>query len=170
VQTLAVAYTRVSTDGGDSMERQDHYCREYAEAKGWRVVDTYGDEGISAFDLSAVRPAFEDLLSQVRLRRVGVIVVSRIDRLVRSVVEFEAVLSICGRAKVGIYSVKEGCDTTTRTGVQLARFLAQVAQMESTYKAERLHDKHLWAAQRGRPPRARLWALSGLHDDHRTRG
>lgn len=95
-------YTRVSTDAGldqefNSLDAQ----REAAEAfiksqahEGWTLIPTaYNDGGFSGGSLE--RPALQQLLADIRVRKIDVVLVYKVDRLTRSLADFRARLIMC---------------------------------------------------------------------------
>ena len=110
-----------------------------------RDVDT------SAYRAGVVRPSYERLLEQVSAREVDVVVVWKLDRLMRRPPEFERFWSCCERAGVAIASVTEPVDTTTPVGVAIVRILITFASLESTVKGERIASRFRASAHAGEP-------------------
>jgi site-specific DNA recombinase len=65
-----------------STQDQLHQCREYARSKNWQVVGIYEDKGISAHELD--RNGMKQMISDAKLHKFDLIVISRYDRLYRS--------------------------------------------------------------------------------------
>lgn len=91
-------YARTAYDGdgdGLAVRRQVAEGERFAAEKGWDVVETYVDNGISAKYPS--RPAFERMLSDIRAGRLDAIIASDLDRLTRRSVELMDLLDLCER-------------------------------------------------------------------------
>src|SRR3954463_6878250 len=90
--TAAAIYCRLSTDrDGDSIgiERQESLCRELAASKGWPVAQVYCDRNISAY-AGKRRPAFEQMLTDLRDGDRDAVLVVDQDRLTRRPLEMES--------------------------------------------------------------------------------
>jgi site-specific DNA recombinase len=105
---LARIYIRVSTDEqareGFSLER----CRQFAQSQGWDV-DKVCDDGYSAKNLN--RPAIQRAIRDVMAKKFDVLMVYRLDRLVRSVIDLHYLLDIFDKYGVKFKSVTEVFDT-----------------------------------------------------------
>jgi len=81
----AAIYIRVSTPGqatnGESLEMQKERLLEYVKAHGWELFKTYEDGGFSSKDTN--RPAFQELLSDVKLKKFHVLLIYKINGLLR---------------------------------------------------------------------------------------
>lgn len=85
-------YIRVSTqrqaNEGESLEEQEASLRAYCTYKGWGELLVYRDEGRSAKDIAG-RPALQRLMEDVRAGKVGTIIIKKLDRFSRSILDFE---------------------------------------------------------------------------------
>lgn len=112
-------YIRVSTDEqaseGYSLAEQERQCRAYCTAHGWADVRVYADEGMSAFkDQLAARPALARLLEDVRAKRIGGVVVHKLDRFFRRAkLLIATVEELIDVLKVPFVSVSEQIDFST---------------------------------------------------------
>lgn len=132
-----VIYTRVSTDQGldqdfNSLDAQrdaaEAYIRSQAHA-GWTLVRTrYDDGGYSGG--STDRPALQRLLSDVGAKKVGVIVVYKVDRLTRSLADFAKLVEVFDGQGVSFVSVTQQFNTTTSMGRLTLNVLLSFAQFE----------------------------------------
>src|SRR5438445_5164120 len=99
--TLEVAvYTRISRDDTGKQTataRQERACRSFVQLRGWEVVEVYEDVDLSAYDPRVERPAYEKLLREVAVARLGGVLVWKLDRLVRQPGDFERFWSLCER-------------------------------------------------------------------------
>lgn len=141
-------YTRVSTDAGldqefSSLDAQHDaasaYIRSQAHA-GWTPVRTrYDDGGFSGG--STDRPALQQLLTDVRTRRINVIVVYKVDRLTRSLADFAKLVELFDTHEVSFVSVTQQFNTTTSMGRLTLNVLLSFAQFEREVTSERIRDK-----------------------------
>lgn len=115
-------YIRVSTDEqaseGYSLAEQERQCRAYCAAHGWADARVYADEGMSAFkDQLAARPALARLLEDVRAKRIGGVVVHKLDRFFRRAkLLIATVEELIDVLKVPFVSVSEQIDFSTPAG------------------------------------------------------
>ena len=93
---IAGLYIRVSTEDqareGFSLPEQEKRLRTMCEFKGYEVYNVYEERGISA-KTGNYRPKFEELLQDIRDKKVNTIVVLKLDRLTRSVADWEKILT-----------------------------------------------------------------------------
>lgn len=150
-------YTRVSTAGqaeGDfssidnQRESAEAYIKSQAEA-GWSTVSTrYDDAGWSGSNVE--RPALRQLLSHVAAGHIDVVVVYKIDRLSRSLLDFAQLIDRLERADASLVSVTQQFDTSSSMGKLTMNMLLSFAQFEREMIAERTRDKILAARRRGK--------------------
>ena len=141
-------YTRKSTDEGldqafNSLDAQRDACVAYIASQaglGWTLVpDRYDDGGISGGTME--RPALQRLLEDIRQRRVDVVVVYKIDRLTRSLLDFSKMVEIFDAAGASFVAVTQQFNTTTSMGRLTLNVLLSFAQFEREVTAERIRDK-----------------------------
>lgn len=86
-------YVRVSTDRqaleGESLEEQEQRLRDFCKQRNWNVVKVYCEEGRSAKDTN--RPKFKELLKDVESGIINTVIVKKLDRLSRSIIDFERI-------------------------------------------------------------------------------
>jgi site-specific DNA recombinase len=149
-------YTRVSTDQGleqdfNSLDAQhdaaEAYIRSQAHA-GWTLIRArYDDGGYSGG--STERPALQQLLADVRARKVDVIVVYKVDRLTRSLADFAKLVELFDGHGVSFVSVTQQFNTTTSMGRLTLNVLLSFAQFEREVTSERIRDKIAASKRKG---------------------
>jgi site-specific DNA recombinase len=141
-------YTRKSSEEGleqefNSLHAQREACEAYIasqRSEGWVLVrDRYDDGGISGGTLE--RPALKRLLADVEDGLVDVVVVYKIDRLSRSLMDFSKLVEVFDRNGVTFVSVTQSFNTTTSMGRLTLNILLSFAQFEREVTAERIRDK-----------------------------
>jgi len=150
-------YTRVSTDeklGQDfnSLDAQREAAEAYVEsqkAEGWVCLpDRYDDPGLSGATME--RPALQQLLADVDEGRVDVIVVYKVDRLSRSLLDFSRIMERLDAQGVSFVSVTQQFNTTHSMGRLTLNILLSFAQFEREIIAERTRDKMSAARRKGK--------------------
>jgi site-specific DNA recombinase len=141
-------YSRKSSEEGleqefNSLDAQREACEAYIasqRSEGWALVrEHYDDGGISGGTLE--RPALQRLLSDIDDGLVDVVVVYKIDRLSRSLMDFSKLVEVFDRNNVTFVSVTQSFNTTTSMGRLTLNILLSFAQFEREVTAERIRDK-----------------------------
>ncbi len=149
-------YTRKSTDEGldkefNTLDAQREACEAYVasqRAEGWTLVrDRYDDGGFSGGTLE--RPALKRLLADIEQDLVDVIVVYKIDRLSRSLMDFAKLVETMEAHGVTFVSVTQSFNTTTSMGRLTLNILLSFAQYEREIIGERIRDKVAASKARG---------------------
>lgn len=149
-------YTRKSTEEGldqefNSLDAQREACVAFISSQagmGWRLIgDHYDDGGISGGTLE--RPALQRLLQDIRDRRVDVVVVYKIDRLTRSLMDFSKIVEVFDANDVSFVSVTQQFNTITSMGRLTLNVLLSFAQFEREVTAERIRDKIAASRKKG---------------------
>jgi DNA invertase Pin-like site-specific DNA recombinase len=149
-------YTRKSTDEGldkefNTLDAQREACEAYVasqRAEGWVLVrDRYDDGGFSGGTLE--RPALKRLLADIEQGLVDVIVVYKIDRLSRSLMDFAKLVETFEAHGVTFVSVTQSFNTTTSMGRLTLNILLSFAQFEREVIGERIRDKVAASKARG---------------------
>jgi site-specific DNA recombinase len=148
----AFVYCRVSTqeqatDDHYSLANQEARCRDYIKHRSWRLVKVLKDVGSGK---SAERSNYQELLLAIREKRVDVVVVYRLDRLSRNVVDVYNALDAFNRSEVGFASVQEAFDTTTAMGRAMLGVAAVFAQLTREMISENTRDGLARRAQSGK--------------------
>lgn len=149
-------YTRKSTEEGleqefNSLDAQRESCEAYVasqKAEGWLLLgDRYDDGGFSGGTLE--RPALKRLLADIEAGRVDVVVVYKIDRLSRSLMDFARLVEVFDRRQVTFVSVTQAFNTTTSMGRLTLNVLLSFAQFEREVIGERIRDKFAASRRKG---------------------
>ena len=146
-------YTRKSTEEGleqeyNSLDAQRDSAEAYIKsqaAEGWTMLPTrYDDGGFSGGNLE--RPALERLLADIEAGHVDCVVVYKVDRMSRSLIDFMRLMEVFDRRKVSFVSVTQQFNTAQSMGRLTLHILLSFAQFEREMISERIRDKI--AAQR----------------------
>jgi len=149
-------YTRKSTEEGldmefNSLDAQREACSAYIasqRSEGWvELADPYDDGGFSGGTLE--RPALKRLMADIEAGRVDVVVVYKIDRLSRSLMDFARLVEVFDRCSVTFVSVTQSFNTTTSMGRLTLNVLLSFAQFEREVIGERIRDKVAASRRRG---------------------
>jgi putative DNA-invertase from lambdoid prophage Rac len=145
--TRAGLYARVSTHDQQTLPLQLSAMREHADHRGWAVVLTVEDVGSGVRE----RPKREDLIRAARRREIDLILVWRLDRWGRSLVDLVMTLQELTSLQVGFVSLSEALDLTTPSGRALAGMLAVFAEFERDILRDRVKAGIAQARKEGRP-------------------
>lgn len=150
-------YTRKSTDENleldfNSLDAQRESAEAYIASQrhtGWSCLpDRYDDGGFSGGTIE--RPAFQRLMADVEAGLIDCIVVYKIDRLSRSLMDFARIMETLERMNVSLVSVTQQFNTTTSMGRLTLNILLSFAQFEREIISERTRDKIAAARRRGK--------------------
>lgn len=143
----AVVYVRISKhrDNETSTESQERICRDWCARHGIEVVAVFVDSGESAFANKAPRAEFKRALDMVRTHAANTMVVYKLDRFMRDASTAVRVRDDVHTWNGSLVSATEGIDTADRSnpvsGI-VFMILAQLAEMESQTKSDRIRDWH----------------------------
>ena len=141
-------YTRKSSEEGleqdfNSLHAQREACAAYImsqASEGWSLLpEAYDDGGLSGGTLD--RPALQRLLADIEAGKIDIVVVYKVDRLSRSLLDFSKLVETMDRARVSFVSVTQSFNTTTSMGRLTLNMLLSFAQFEREVTAERIRDK-----------------------------
>ena len=141
-------YTRKSSDEGldkefNSLDAQREACEAYIVSQkhaGWvDVRDLYDDGGLSGGTLE--RPALQRLLADIKIGKVQIVVVYKVDRLTRSLADFAKIVDVLDAHNASFVSVTQSFNTTTSMGRLTLNMLLSFAQFEREIAGERIRDK-----------------------------
>jgi DNA invertase Pin-like site-specific DNA recombinase len=111
----AALYVRVSTDP-QSVENQVRELKEVAQRRGWVLVETYQDAGISGAKGREQRPGLDALLKDASRRKFDIVMAWAIDRLGRSLIDLLGTIQHLEAVGVDLYLDQQAIDTTTPAG------------------------------------------------------
>ena len=137
---VAGLYIRVSTEDqareGFSLPEQEKRLRAMCEYKGYEIYKVYEDAGISA-KTGNTRPAFEELLQDIKDKKCNTIVVLKLDRLTRSVFDWEKIIRFLEENNAYLDCANDDINTTNVNGKMISRILTSVSQQEIERTSER---------------------------------
>jgi DNA invertase Pin-like site-specific DNA recombinase len=149
-------YTRKSSEEGleqefNSLDAQREACEAYVasqKAEGWVLLrDRYDDGGYSGGTLD--RPALQRLITDIEAGLIDVVVVYKIDRLSRALMDFAKLVEVFDRNNVTFVSITQSFNTTTSMGRLTLNILLSFAQFEREVIGERIRDKFAASRKRG---------------------
>ena len=137
---IAGLYIRVSTEDqareGFSLPEQEKRLRAMCEYKGYEIYDVYEERGISA-KTGNYRPEFERLLQDIKDKKCNTIVVLKLDRLTRSVFDWEKIIRFLEENNAYLDCANDDINTTNANGKMISRILTSVSQNEIERTSER---------------------------------
>lgn len=133
-------YIRVSTEDqareGFSLGEQKERLEAMCKFKGYEVYDVYEDAGISAKNMED-RPSFNRLLDDIKQKKINTIVTLKLDRLTRSVYDWENIMKFLEENDAYIDCANDEINTTNANGKMISRLLMSVSQNEIERTSER---------------------------------
>lgn len=152
---IAGIYLRVSTFNqareGHSYEEQEKDLRRLCENRGFKIYDTYGDPGISGKYLDK-RKDFQKLLNDIRTGKINVVVVWRLDRLVRGVANTQEVIKVAKDYNCRIVTSWNDLDYNTAVGKYQINMEAAHGEYELDIISERTRLGMIGAFEKGHFP------------------
>jgi site-specific DNA recombinase len=149
-------YTRKSTEEGldkefNTLQAQREACEQYVfsqKSEGWLLsADHYDDGGYSGG--TTKRPALQRLLVDIESNKIDCVVVYKIDRLSRSLVDFTKMVDLFDQHNVTFVSITQSFNTTSSMGRLTLNILLSFAQFEREILQERIKDKFAASRKRG---------------------
>jgi DNA invertase Pin-like site-specific DNA recombinase len=135
------------------LEAQRRAILAECERRGWTLVDVIEDAGYSAKDLK--RPGVKLALRELEDKRATALVIAKLDRLSRSLLDFAAIMATAQRQGWALVALDLGVDTSTPSGEMMANVLASFAQYERRLISQRTKDalavKRSQGVRLGRP-------------------
>ena len=137
-----LGYVRVSTEeqsaSGAGLAAQRQAIAAECERRGWELVETIEDRGYAARDLK--RPGVQTALDTLKRGDASALVVSKLDRLSRSMLDFTGLMATAQRQSWALVALDCAVDTTTPAGEAMANVLATFAQFERRLIGQRTRD------------------------------
>ncbi len=149
-------YTRKSTEEGleqdfNSLDAQREACEAYIKSQqheGWVLQDKqYNDGGFSGGNLE--RPALKELFKDIESGKIDTVIVYKIDRLTRSLMDFSKIVDVFDKQSVTFVSITQQFNTTTSMGRLTLNILLSFAQFEREVTGERIRDKVAASKKKG---------------------
>ena len=139
-------YTRQSVDRPDSIsvESQAEICRREVVGNEYKI---YTDKGYSGKNTD--RPAVQDLINDIKVGKIKRVIVYRLDRISRSVLDFANLIDVFQRYKVDFVSTMEKFDTGTPIGKAMLMIVMIFAQLERETIQQRVIDAYRSRSKRG---------------------
>jgi site-specific DNA recombinase len=150
-------YTRKSTEEGleqefNTLDAQREACEAFVasqKGEGWELApDRYDDGGYSGGNTD--RPALQRLMADVAEGRVNVVLVYKLDRLSRSLLDFTKLMEVFDAKEIAFVSITQKFDTSTSMGRLMLHILLSFAQFEREMISERTRDKMGAARRKGK--------------------
>lgn len=133
---------------------------EFAQARGWAVKEVYEDQRTGTNDK---RPGLQKLLSDLRQRKLDVVLCWKLDRVFRSFTDMVNTLQLMSELGVEFVSLRDpGVDMTTSSGRLMTHLLSAFAEFEAAIIRERVR-----AAVRARIKRTGRWGRAKIRDDQK---
>jgi DNA invertase Pin-like site-specific DNA recombinase len=143
-------YARVSTvkqvEAPGGIEAQVEKIKRFCELHGHKLLKVFKDEGISAID---ERPAFNRMMEAIRRKEADAIVVTRLDRLGRSVLDLVSTVTELQRQGCQFIALDQNINTTTTEGRLLFNILSAFAEFEREVIKERMLAGRMRAREQG---------------------
>jgi len=133
----AALYVRVSTDG-QTVENQLRELRHIAERRGWTVVETYSDSGISGSKGRNHRPGLDAMLNDAKRGKFDVVMAWAIDRLGRSLIDLLGTIQELEACNVDLFLEQQAIDTTTPSGKLMFQVCGAFSEFERSMIRQRV--------------------------------
>lgn len=147
-------YIRVSTFDqareGFSLGEQEERLKEFCNFKRYNIFKVYKDAGISA--KNDKRPSYQEMMQDVKDKKINVIVALKLDRLTRSVYDIEKLMKFVNDNECDIDCMADESNTTTSNGRMVMRIMTSVSQNEIEKCSERTKFGMVGAIKSGHIP------------------
>ena len=160
-------YCRVSTEKQDA-DKQEFICKEYCERNNFEIFKIYKDV-ISGSKIS--RPSFNQMLEDMRQYKFGAIIVTKLDRIGRSLQHLLSLFDEFGNKGVHFIAITQNIDTISASGKLQMQILAAFSEFERNLISERTKEGLRQAkniGKRGKDKKKRK--TSGYHDRWKNKG
>jgi len=152
-------YTRKSTSEGldmdfNTLDAQRESCEAFIKSQqgmGWTALpDQYDDGGFTGGNTD--RPAFQRMVADIKEGKIDCVVVYKVDRLSRSLLDFARIMELFEKHDVSFVSITQEFNTSTSMGRLMLNILLSFAQFEREIISERTRDKIAAARKKGKWP------------------
>lgn len=143
----AALYARVSTREQQTLKMQIQHIRRYCKQRGWQVVSEMQEVGSGA---DTERPKRAEIIRAARQKKIDVLVVWKLDRWGRSLLDLVHTLQELQGLNIGFVSITEALDLTTPAGRAMAGLLGVFAEFERELLRERIKAGIRQAQKEGR--------------------
>lgn len=143
---MIAIYARQSKDKKDSIsiETQIEFCKREVYGEDFK---TYEDKGFTGANIN--RPDFQELMKDIKDGLITKVIVYRLDRISRSILNFTSMMEIFNKYNVEFVSCTEKLDTTTPAGRMVVNILIVFAQYERESTQQRITDNYYERAKLG---------------------
>ena len=143
---MIAIYARQSVDKKDSIsiESQIEYAKREIFTEDYKI---YQDSGYSGKNTN--RPAFHQMMEDVQRGRIEKVVVYRLDRISRSILDFADFINVLESQQISFVSATEKFDTSTPMGRAMLYIIVVFAQLERETIAERVRDNYYSRVKKG---------------------
>lgn len=148
-------YTRKSTEEGldqefNSLDNQFEAAKAFIQSQkheGWKFIKRYDDGGFSGGNIE--RPGVQALLKDIEQGLIQCVVVYKVDRLSRSLIDFSKMMELFEKHEISFVSVTQNLNTSNSMGKLTLNVLLSFAQFEREVTAERIRDKIAASKKKG---------------------
>ncbi len=148
----SVSYCRVSTsdqaEKGVSLDAQKEKIKQYASLYNYDIIEEICDAGFSGKDIN--RDGIQKILLLMRENSISAVIVSKLDRLTRSVKDLIEIVDLANKNNIAIVSVSEHIDTSSAAGRMMLNLLTVISQWERETISERTKTSLQYKKQNGR--------------------
>lgn len=135
LQVRVLTYSRVSTERDQDPQAQRTELAQYCQARSWQVIEEIIDHGYSSGTDN--RPGLKRLLTLVRARKVDVVIVTKLDRIARSLKHLVGMLDELQELGIQFVSIHDQIDLTTASGRLMVHVIAAFSEFERALIRER---------------------------------
>jgi DNA invertase Pin-like site-specific DNA recombinase len=143
-------YARVSTvkqvEAPGGIQAQVEKIQKFCKLQGWKLLKIFKDEGVSAI---GERPAFDAMMQAVARKQADAVIVTRLDRLGRSVLDLVSTVTELHRHGCQFIAIDQNINTTTTEGRLLFNILSAFAEFEREVIKERMLAGRMRAREKG---------------------
>lgn len=121
--------------------------KEMSTEEKWKIYRVYKDGGLSGKDIE--RPALQEMIQDIKDGKINAVIVTKIDRVSRSVVDFSHLWKLFEKHNVQFISLAENFDSSTAIGRAMLKLTLVFAELERETIGERTRGKAQWRAEQG---------------------